>query len=137
MPRSVNTFPWCSLIFIELDFYCYEQLTNVWVKLIDRMSVEGKKNVNQTVKDLTKDFGASDLSVFKWAEFLLKLDRQSPVFSVALVQYWRLFRIESVLEHNPGLVHKVKVKLLAKEETEEKDSGSNEATKRKLRWDFC
>lgn len=121
IPKNVILFPWCSLIFTELDFNCYEQVTNVWVKLVDRMSVDGggtaaaaaARNVNQTVKELTKEYGASELSVFKWADFLLKLDVNSSVFSVALLQYWRLIRqCDKIAEHNPALLNKLKIKLL-------------------------
>lgn len=135
LPRNVTQFPWFSLVFIELDCHCYELVTNHWVKLIDRLEGEGaKRNVNQAVKELARVYGASELSVFRWAEFLLKLDRSSPVFSVALIQYWRLMRQGAVVaEFNPGLVGKLRMKLLAKEEGDTVGRSESAARERRQR----
>lgn len=99
---------------MELDFTCYEQVTNVWVRLVDKMSVDGNRNLNQSLKELSGDYGSSDLSIFKWMDFLMKLDKSSPVFSVALVQYWRLTKqCEGISTHNVKLLDNLRTKLLA------------------------
>lgn len=128
--KNVVSFPWCSLLFLELEFNCYEQVTNDWLKLVDRMSGEEKRSVNQIVKELTDVYSASELTVFKWADFLCKLDVESSVFSVALVQYWRLIKHCPQLDtQNPGLITKLETKLNAaaksftKSALDEEDAG--------------
>lgn len=87
-------------------------MTNDWLKLVDRMSGEEKKSVQQILKELTDVYSASELSVFKWADFLCKLDVENSVFSVALIQYWRLIKqCPQLTTQNPGLIARLEGKL--------------------------
>lgn len=106
------TFPWCSLLFTELEFICYEKVTRIWTRLVDRVSVSEEVNVTTALKEITQDFGPSELSVFKWADLLLKLDRDSSVFFLALHRYASFAEQGGkILRHTVGLVGKVQLHL--------------------------
>lgn len=82
-------------------------------RILDRTtSGHDKPNYNQVLKDLTNDYTMSELCVFKWMDFLLKLDSNCEVFSVALVQYWRMAKDWPYInEYNSGLLGKLESKL--------------------------
>lgn len=109
-------------MFTELDFKLYEQVPRIWSNLIEKIVENGELNLTATLKELTKDFGPSELSVFKWADLLLKLDVKSPVFPVALIQYGKLFGQCPKIKYNETLGEKVNYKLLNGIEVYKEDS---------------
>lgn len=67
---------------------------------MSRLATNGdRQKLQAVVRELTNEFTAAELSVFRWSEFVCGLDTRHWTFSVALVQYYRLVKDAPFIRH--------------------------------------